>query len=84
MRPLAAASWEPCTRVPPHWAKQRGGCDEVCPCSPAGSAVWGALLVALGALWWGHDLGYGLVAGGIALTVLSVIGVVVAAWRAPD
>lgn len=48
------------------------------------ASVIGALLVALGALWWGHDLGYGLVAGGTALTVLSVIGVMVATYRAPD
>ena len=43
VRPLAAASRGPCTRVPPHWAKQRGGCDEVCPCSAARSAAWAAV-----------------------------------------
>ncbi len=46
------------------------------------TSVIGALLVALGALWIQGDLGKGLVIAGIVLTVVSVIGIVVSAWRA--
>ena len=48
------------------------------------ASVVGALLVALGALWFKSDLGDGLVIAGIVLTVLSVAGAVVPAWRSPD
>jgi hypothetical protein len=47
------------------------------------ASVIGALLVALGALWFTGGLGKGLVIAGVALTALSAVGVVVATWQAP-